>query len=319
MSTLRTFPDDICAITCFYNPSNYKTKLANYERFRAKLVSQLRLLTIECAFGDSNFVLGNADCLRVRAEHVLWQKERLLNIAARHVPSRYKKIIWLDCDLIFENEKWPQLTSSLLDGAAIVQPFSQILRLPRGADFDVGHNERWASFAAVYETNPNLMVLGRKHGHTGFAWAAQRELFDRVGLYDACVCGNGDHIMAHAFCGDWDSSCLLRYFGGTPAHLKHFQGWCERIYPVVRAQVKAVPGTVLHLWHGEVKDRNYLARNSELVRLGFDPDKDLARDAGGCWKWSGEKAQELENWSRYYFVARQEDGDSPDTVMVQIA
>ena len=68
-----------------------------------------------------------------------------------------------------------------------------------------------------------------------------------------------------------------------------------------------------------MKDRNYLARNSELVRLGFDPDKDLARDAGGCWKWSGEKAQELENWSRYYFVARQEDGDSPDTVMVQIA
>jgi len=55
------------------------------------------------------------------------------------------------------------------------------------------------------------------------------------------------------------------------------------------------------------------------VRLGFEPDKDLARDAGGCWKWSGEKAQELENWSRYYFVARQEDGDSPDTVMVQIA
>jgi hypothetical protein len=315
MSTLRTFPDDLYAITCFYNPSNYRTKLANYEIFRSKLVSELPLMTIECAFGDSGFVLGTEDCLRIRTEHVLWQKERLLNIAARHVPSRYSKIVWLDCDVIFENEVWPQLTSSLLEAAAVVQPFSQILRLPRGADFDVGNNEWRASFAMLYEAHPNLMVLNREHGHTGIAWAARRELFDRVGLYDACVSGSGDHIMAHAFCGDWDSSCLLRHFGTGSAHLKHFQRWCERVYPLVRAKVKAVPGSVLHMWHGETKDRNYLARNSELARIGFDPDRDLAEDAGDCWIWAGEKAHYLENWARHYFAARKEDGDVAEVGM----
>jgi hypothetical protein len=310
MTTSRIVPDDLYAITCFYNPLDYKTKLANYEKFRANLVPGLRLLTIECAFGNSDFVLGIEDCIRVRATDVLWQKERLINIASRHVSSRCRKIVWLDCDLIFENEEWPQVTSSLLETAAVVQPFSQVVRLPRGADCDAGHNERWTSFGAVYEAMPNFMVLGRfdEHGHTGFAWAARRELFDRVGLYDCCVTGSGDHVMAHAFCGDWDSSCLLKTFGEDTAHLRHFQRWCQRVYPLVRAQVKAVPGSVLHLWHGETKDRNYVLRNLELVRLGFDPDKDLAMDAGGCWKWSGEKARELDYWAHHYFAARKEDG-----------
>ncbi len=315
MPNSKTVPDDLCAITCFYNPSKYKTKLANYEKFRANLVPGLRLMTIECAFGDSDFVLGIEDCVRVRATDVLWQKERLLNIAARQVPSRCSKVVWLDCDLIFENEEWPQLTTNMLNTAAVVQPFSQVVRLPRGccrdAGHDAGHNERWMSFAAVYEAMPNLMLLGRfdEHGHTGFAWAARRELFDRVGLYDTCVTGSGDHVMAHAFCGDWESSCLIRTFGEDSAHLRHFQNWCQRIYPLVRAQVKAVPGSVLHLWHGETKDRNYLLRNMELVRLGFNPDRDLAMDRSGCWKWAGTKARELERWARYYFTARKEDGD----------
>jgi len=276
MSTLKTSPDDLCAITCFYNPSNYRTRLANYEKFRAKFAPGLRLLTIECAVGDSDFVLGIEDCLRVRTKDVLWQKERLLNIAARHVPSQCRKIVWLDCDLTFENEEWPQLTSRLLNTVAVAQPFSQVVWLPNGADCDIGHNQQWTSFAAVYEAKPNLMVLGRyhEHGHTGFAWAARRELFDHVGLYDACVIGNGDHVMAHAFCGDWESPCLFRIFGKDSAALVHFQNWCQRIYPLTRAQVKAAPGRVLHLWHGEIKDRNYVLRNLELIRLNFDPDQD---------------------------------------------
>ena len=304
--------DDLCAITSYYNPLGYRTKLSNYETFRANLCPDLRLITIECAFGDSDFVLGREDCIRVRASDVLWQKEKLLNMAAFGLPAKYKKIAWLDCDLIFEDPNWPQATSRVLEQAVVVQPFSSVVRLPQGSVRDEGSNERWSSFAAVYERMPNFMVKGRfdEHGHTGFAWAARRELFDQAGLYECCVAGSGDHVMAHAFCGDWDSACLERMLGRNTALANHFHLWCNRMYPLVRARLKTVPGSVLHLWHGETRERRYVQRNLELVEMDFNPERELAEDAGGCWQWSGVRADKFRSWARSYFMARNEDGES---------
>ena len=75
--------DDLWTITCVFNPSGYRTKMENYYRFSQKFrESGLPLVTIECAFNEAPFVLpASPDVLQVRSQSILWQKERLLNIA----------------------------------------------------------------------------------------------------------------------------------------------------------------------------------------------------------------------------------------------
>jgi hypothetical protein len=302
---------DLCAITCYYNPAGYRTKAANFEVFEKALASSgVPLTTVECAFGDEPFTLDTAgQLLRVRARDVMWQKERLLNLAVQAVPESCVKVVWLDCDVIFENAEWPRLTSSLLESKAVVQPFEAVVRLPQGHVSYQGEGEEWASFASTMLTDPNAMLSGdfRRHGHTGFAWAARRDIVEKHGLYDACISGSGDHMIAHAFAGDWESRCLDRILGGNTAHRAHFARWAKSLYPDVRARIGVVPGRLLHLWHGDHANRRYVLRNQELEAFGFDPDRDIRISESGCWEWAGDRP-DLKRWSEDYYRNRKEDG-----------
>src|SRR5438045_2016831 len=100
MNTLKTSPDrtgkDLWAITCYFNPAGYRRRLANYRIFRERLT--IPLLAIELAYG-SNFELNEKDAdilIQLRGRDVMWQKERLLNVALQSVPPTCHKIAWLD-------------------------------------------------------------------------------------------------------------------------------------------------------------------------------------------------------------------------------
>jgi hypothetical protein len=304
------------AVTAYFNPHRYRTRHANYQRFRAPFdAGGLPLLTVECAFSDEGFELPAApDVLHVRGRDVMWQKERLLNAALPHLPSECTAVVWIDGDVLFQRDDWAPQTQRLLQHVPVVQPFAQAIRLPRGATAFDGDGDVYDGFAATYARRPQLLLRGdfAAHGHTGFAWAARRDLLDRHSLYDACIAGSGDHVMAHAFCGDWSSRCLARVFGDNGRHKAYFRDWCRRVYPDVRARLSFVPGALLHLWHGEIAARRYVTRNQELAAFGFDPVRDLRVGATGCWEWAGA-SEELRRWAYDYFTHRQEDGPHQET------
>ena len=77
--------------------------------------------------------------------------------------------------------------------------------------------------------------------------------------------------------------------------------------PHVRGRIGALPGRILHLWHGETANRRYVERNRELASFGFDPARDLVRDERGLWKW-GRQCRPLAVWAKNYFALRREDG-----------
>src|SRR4051794_18027562 len=98
--------DDLWLLTSYFNASGYRTRRQNYDRFRQRIAG-LRLLTVECAFGPEPFALEpSAEVLQVRARDVLWQKERLLNVALAALPADCHKVAWLDGDLLFERPDW---------------------------------------------------------------------------------------------------------------------------------------------------------------------------------------------------------------------
>lgn len=301
--------DDLAIVTCHFNPLRFLTKLANYRAFREPIDrSGLSLFVLEQAGPDARFELPHGTRLtRCAGGDPLWQKERLLNVVIESLPARYDKIAWIDADLLFTNPYWAVDASALLENYRVVQLFETAIRLPPKTRSYVRDGEVHESFAAVYAKSPNAALAGRydRHGHSGFAWAARRDALP-LGLYDACIAGSGDHAMAHAFIGDWDSGCMERTFGRDGAMMEHFRAWAGQTYERVRARVGVVPGTVLHLWHGDMVNRRYADRNSELLAMGFDPFEDVEIDGSGCWRWR-RRRDELAAWTRRYFENRRED------------
>jgi hypothetical protein len=263
---------------------------------------------VECAFGDEPFMLPESrHLLRRRSPAVIWQKERLLNVALAALPAHVTKVAWLDADILFENQSWAVEASQLLERHEVIQLFQSVVRLPKGRVTEDGSGESWVGFGAQCHLTPGCEQHGwRWHGHTGFAWAARRDLLARCGFFDPCLTGAGDHLMAHGFLGDVASPCIEGMISlGTSMH-RAFTRWAEnaRLGP---EGLGFAHGTLCHLWHGEMRDRKYWERAQELKTLHFDPTVDL-RIVDGSWTWSGANPR-LEEWSTRLFVDRREDGE----------
>lgn len=304
--------DDLWVITCYFNPSKYQTKFNNFCKFENSFrKSGINLITIECAFGDSDFELQEVPkILRIRSPHVLWQKERLINIAITKLPPYVRKVAWVDCDILFSNPDWLLETAALLNKYLAVQPFQTAIRLPQGHEQYVGRGELWKSFGYKVSKEPEVVFRGdfHQHGHTGFAWAAQRDLVEKHGLYDAFIGGSGDHFIAHAMCGDFSSACFNR----LPLSIhqeNHFLQWGKNFHNDVRGKISYSTGEVLHLWHGETENRNYVQRHVELTNFDFNPLLDLAIGDNGAWQWNTNKSN-LHEWALKYFYYRKEDGET---------
>jgi hypothetical protein len=301
-------PHRFAVITSYFNPNRYRTKKNNYEIFRRSLeVSGIPCITVECVFpGIGADIEGS---IRIQAKDVMWQKERLLNISLGCLPADCETVAWLDCDVLFENREWAVQAVRQLESHQVVQLFSEVARLPREASLEKA--DRWESFGSVLKREPNQLLLGdfARHGHTGFAWAARRDLLLPHGFYDSCIAGSGDHMMAHAFAGDWKGCCIDRIVGRDNEHRIHFEKWARSIYQDVRARVSVVDGLLLHLWHGDTDKRRYVLRNRELASFAFDPNADLRIAESGAWEWASEK-HAMHSWAVEYFSQRCEDGVS---------
>src|SRR5262245_9561759 len=121
------------AITCYFSPTGARSRLAHYRAFRKALT--VPLVTVELSSG-SDFHLQATDAeilIRVKSPDVMWQKERLLNIALRSVPRECSVVAWLDCDIVFQRHDWPEATCRALDRFPLVQMFDELCDLPRGA------------------------------------------------------------------------------------------------------------------------------------------------------------------------------------------
>lgn len=309
-------------ISCYYNPLGFASRARNFEIFYRKLSeSKVPFLIIECAFGNEGFSPATENLrniIRVRARDVLWQKERLLNLAERLLPPTAKYVIWLDADILFTNRNWIGETIESLQTNMICQPFARCVRLmPGQMQPDTSNREIWESFARVWNIDERKAASTHfdEHGHTGFAWAARRELFAEIGLYDCAIAGTADHLMAHAAVGKFNHECIERAFFSDSIKT-HFSRWGKRFYEITGGKIGYVEGDIYHLWHGELKNRRYLERTRELSLIGFDPAIDLKVNQHNIYEFAPER-DDLRRWMREYFRCRQEDETETENFAVK--
>jgi hypothetical protein len=299
------------SIAAYFNPCRYRTRLGNYRRFRERL--ETPLLTVELSFGEPfELGAGDADVLVQRTgTAVLWQKERLLNVALAHLPPECDAVAWLDCDIVFEEPRWADAARRALDEWPLIQPFStarDVLDPRAGALGEPAPSYaatacRGAPAEATFDYDGER-VPRRRLSAPGFAWAARRELISRTGFYDACILGAGDRAMLQAAAGRFEDEIPARM--PSAAHAGHYRRWAREFHRAVGGRVGFVPGGVVHLWHGDFRERQYRRRFDGFGRFEFDPERDVAIDAQGCWRWSSPKP-ELHAFARDLFVRRRED------------
>ncbi|MCA9113987.1 MAG: hypothetical protein KDA79_02800, partial [Planctomycetaceae bacterium] len=240
------------------------------------------------------------------------------------LPAACRAVAWLDCDVIFLDDNWPQQALDQLQKSPLLQPFGPMYDLPRDADLP-GENDmalrprqlpdRPTAISLACGLLPGAVCENLSHlpnarstgGRTsGLAWAASRELLARHGLYDARILGGGDRTMAAAVCGRYEIP-RDSYRMNLP-QFDHYRSWAEPFHASVQGQVGCLDGTLLHLWHGELEDRRRPeTRFGGFAQFEFDPGTDITTDEKGLWKWNSEKPR-MHQFVRNYFAVRKEDG-----------
>ena len=155
------------AVTAYYNPARFKRRLANYKLFYANL--RAPLVTVELSF-DDHFELTDDDAdvlIQISGGAVLWQKERLLNLAVKSVPPDVKNVVWIDCDVVFERQDWMDEAERLLDTFNVVQPFSEVVDLKPDGHLSILRN--FVRLGAVWLASSKAMRVLNLMPHRGAA------------------------------------------------------------------------------------------------------------------------------------------------------
>jgi hypothetical protein len=285
--------------------------------------------------------------IQVRGRDVMWVKERLINLALARLPRHVTKVAWLDADILFTNPDWAQQTSALLDAWPLVQPHDWVGRMARGKFTFAGrlrcsfacqlqrrpesaqlsgaaHGQpgiAWAARRDLIETHGLYDAAIIDGGDELFAHAAGGGLNSRCVKGIACahqrrwprLVDKGLNRLLRIPWPHWLAEWYLARTKGSPVaaadepFFAHYLRWAQPFAAAVEGQIGCVPGTALHLWHGDPANRQYSSRNVVLQRHNFDPATDLRLNDTGLWEWASDKP-DLHREVRAYFTSRREDG-----------
>jgi hypothetical protein len=258
---------DMAVCMCFFSPVNSKALLNNYKRVKKSLDdAEIPNYTIELKF--SNKLLINDSYFSLFTKSIMFYKENLWNILAEKIPTKYKKLCFLDSDIKFSDLDWYEKTSTLLKTADIVQPYETAVWL------DKQNNEIQRSpCVAQFIGFGNELDYSRCH--PGFAWAMNRKFFEKIrGFYDRQVLGSGDALFAmalnHNKLKDSDYGYHKSLVDSYDKYLKNIKKQKFKIDYLEDCDAT-------HFYHGSPANRHYAETIIE--------DLNLYRDSFGVLQW----------------------------------
>jgi hypothetical protein len=235
---------------------------------------------------------------RVTPGKHIWIKENLVNVAVDMLPDTWKYMAWIDADITFLNRNWSRDTIKELKTNDVVQMFQTAVNLgPDGEaiKLDTSFLHRYLSGDTYSKTDKY------GHWHPGYAWACTSKAWTQLGgLVDWAILGSGDRHLAMALIGKVHDS----YHGGVHENYKlllnAYQSRCHGL------RLGCVKGSILHHWHGSLKNRKYRERWLILVTYKYDPLIDIGLNKQGVLRLTKEGSR-LEHPLAEYFIGREED------------
>ena len=288
---------DLAVGLVYFNSAKSKRLLMNYlytiEKFK---IAGIPVFTIEM-YEDSPEI---KDAFHIKTDFILFQKERLCHILEKQIPDTFTKLLFIDCDLVFDNVNWYNELSKKLDDFNIVQPFTKCLPL------DITYKRIFRRVNRVNRVNRDAMAIvfyqkfglfknnGIRDYQTGFAWAFQRSWFRKIGFYQKAILGGGDLYSSTAWLN----------------HDYEVEDFNRNSIQEYRDSIKEPPticyleGNIYHLWHGDKKKRQYGERYNILNSVK-DINDIIKMDRNGLYVITDES---LKPKIRKYFMNRDDDG-----------
>jgi hypothetical protein len=296
-------------VCCYFNPCNYLSKFLNYIKFIDYFAKfDVDVLTVESYEDTSQYRINqySDNIISIKSDSVFWQKENLLNIGIDHLhKNEYEYIMWIDADIEFVDDNWPDLMIKSVEAYGISQIF-------RYATRKIDHKKYTTSKSACYyteNTDPtnDTKTLLKREGEPGYGYCYHRSFFDKHRLFDKAIMGTGDFLNLIGLFHTEQFNKLMstdRFFTGiTTDFLNCFCDWSASVsswgeyvgYANVDINVS---------YHGRVQDRQYINRESILKKFKFMPSNDLQETNSGLYKLTN---QVIETEIKKYFISRDED------------
>lgn len=280
----KSIENDFYAITSYFNPFHNNERIRNYITFRKNL--RLPLITVEWA-PDGIFELTKDDAdevIQISGGDIMWQKERLLNVALEYIPPTCEYLAWLDNDIIFSDPKWPERARKLLKNYDFIQLFNELNYLTKLASASFSFDQLKLqpydasniSIIEALETQPNLYLKKRfndaqafmGNGNPGIAFATKIEIIKAHQFYDKNIVGGGDTILIASILNKLADIFPRRPF--SPMHRSDIQNYGDKISKK-KYKTAYLHETIYHLWHGELLQRQYASRYNILTCYNYDP------------------------------------------------
>lgn len=287
---------DLAVGFVFFNPAKSKRLLMNYLYTVEKMkLADIPYYTMEMYETESEI----SDAFHVKTDFILFQKERLCSLLEKKIPKQFTKLLFMDCDLVFDNKNWYRDLSNKLDTFNIVHPFTHALWL----DITYRRSVKQRVPISFFKT---LGYLNRKGGlggyHPGWAWAFQRDWFTRIGFYQYAILGDGDSINASIWLDYIDF--IYFTFSSRTFLKKTIEEYVEKMKQP--PTLCSINGTVYHLWHGDSKKRQYEKRRAIFSYLKDNDIRTiLTTDSNGLFRL---KDHSMDSKIRAYFQNRDDDG-----------
>jgi hypothetical protein len=221
----------------------------------------------------------------------------LCRLLEERIPSKYKKLLFLDADIVFSGDTWYEEISTLLDSHDVVQPFTRA---------------HWLDLTYTNVELTRETVLNMKGSmwdfkyHPGFAWAFRREWYRKVGFFDWAVTGSGDTLSS----AKWLNKAFPEKFKSLPFAMRRaYASYRKLESPTITSR----EGDVFHLYHGSRKKRQYSERH-HLLDVNEDIKDMITLNRDGVYEWKDAKW----NVVLYEYFRNREDDDISGEPLVQV-
>lgn len=295
-------------IVCFFSPCDYTLPKENFQKCLTGLQSvDAEVIVVQAVLSGQSPqpVPENFKSLVFSVDTAWFRKENLWNVGAR--ASSGDKLIFLDSDVVYEDDDWVSKCNDALDKYHVIQPFSVAVWR------DPNLNELQRKTSAAQTIRDGNDYFGGAH-HPGFGWGMTRQAFNATGgFHEDCITGEGDVAFALSFIDDERIKRISRWLRSSTRFFgsRKYKAYRRHNYSLGLRVGIPEDVSVFHLWHGNISDRGYHDRYKR-VPPGVSGEYDLILRPDGIKELA--RKQDIDNMNEY-FHGRKEDGRHPGYIL----
>ena len=210
-------------------------------------------------YGDIDFEIPcESIIIKGDPNNKLWSKEIIINKIANRISTDY--LIWMDGDLIYENLDWLNNIENVVGENDFVQLFEDINYLGDNGEILESHK------SIISSSSKNIDKLLKKEYKPGGSWLGKTSILKNNNLFEKMYVGGGDTILVYGLFGV-NNGLILKQVGKGSEEIKdEATKWINNFG---QYKVCYLNETVNHLYHGDIKGRNYNDRYKKLKYKEF--------------------------------------------------